>query len=64
MKKLYDEIMAIETPGFGDEYDNGFADGLDECAELAKKYDEEIEILKNKIEELEGHIREVNFYKK
>jgi hypothetical protein len=63
--KLYDEISKLSPPSLGDDcYADGFDAAIDLASELAKKHDEEIEILKNKIQELEGHIIEVNFYNK
>jgi hypothetical protein len=48
MKKLYDEIMALsESSLINDDYNNGFNDAQLQAAELAKKYDDEIERLKN-----------------
>jgi hypothetical protein len=46
MKKLYDEIIALEITKGSDGYIQGFNNALEETAELAKKYDDEIERLR------------------
>jgi len=47
MKKLYDEIMALQTSGLNStDFDKGYDRGLDDAAELAKKYDDEIDRLR------------------
>ena len=52
MKKLYDEIMALEAQKQNGYYDAGFEDGIEAAAELAKKYDDEIERLNKELKRL------------
>ena len=51
MKKLYDEIMELNyTSNYCDDYYKvGFEEGIEAASELAKKYDDEIDILKIEI---------------
>lgn len=52
MKKLYDEIMAEKSEFYNEQYGRGFNDGINKSAELAKKYDDEIERLNKLIDQL------------
>jgi hypothetical protein len=49
MKKLYDEIMALDNPCDDGVYGSGFEDAKEKSAKLAKKYDDEIADLKKRL---------------
>lgn len=56
MKKLYDEIMALESPDHEcTEYFTGFYDGIGAAAELALKYDKRIAELENLLASARDH---------
>ena len=52
--RLYDEIMALDQVEgrHCSDYGRGFMDAIEAAAELAKKYDEERDNLKARIQEL------------
>lgn len=59
---IYDEIMAMHTPKYNSfSYIDGFVNAKREAAELAKKYDSEIEELKFTIKDLERKLKDDSF---